>query len=226
MRDRRRLSRDRDIRERRDDSRDRARRRREGSTDSKRKGRRDSSKGRGDDRNGQPKRADVSFAHTNPGVTICSLLILQSPGSSTANKQLDEEKKKAERLAKLEAWKAKQAAEKEKKLKELALAGGTRGLLEEMDKKAAGSPTVASPPGPQSPAGTASPAPYAGKFDPKTIAKKATTVSTAPATLGTDVAVPVKAKQPAKGPPAETKRFPPEKFTKCKFSPRALEQIF
>nr|KMM71536.1 pre-mRNA-processing ATP-dependent RNA helicase prp5 [Coccidioides posadasii RMSCC 3488] len=48
--------------------------------------------------------------------------------------QTDEEKK-AERLAKLEAWKQKQAAEKERKQKELAAAGGARSILAEIDKR-------------------------------------------------------------------------------------------
>ncbi|KAK7952220.1 uncharacterized protein PG986_007948 [Apiospora aurea] len=86
--------------------------------------------------------------------------------------------KKAERLAKLAAWKKKQEEAKQKE----ATPGGTRKLLAQMDEKANGTPlsassTVASPA-----AAVASPideailspaAPYAGKFDPKAIAKKA-----------------------------------------------------
>lgn len=121
-----------------------------------------------------------------------------------APKQTEDEKK-AERLAKLEAWKQKQAAEKERKQKELDASGGTRGLLDEIDKKAhlptatkspvvtspaVGSPAVASPAAPDTPEEDAAPAPYAGKFDPKAIAKKASSATTAASKLGTDVALP------------------------------------
>ncbi|KAI1489733.1 P-loop containing nucleoside triphosphate hydrolase protein [Biscogniauxia mediterranea] len=84
--------------------------------------------------------------------------------------------KRAERLAKVSAWKKKQ--EEKEKQKE-ATPGGTRMLLAEMDQKANGissnaTPTITSP-APVSPADSQvlSPAtPYAGKFDPKAIAKK------------------------------------------------------
>ena len=46
-------------------------------------------------------------------------------------------------------------------------------MLDEIDKKAMLSPAVASPRSPATPEAPASPAPYAGKFDPKAIAKKA-----------------------------------------------------
>ena len=81
--------------------------------------------------------------------------------------------KKAERLAKLEAWKKKKesAAQKQKDVNP----SQTRNLLAEMDKKATGDTPPAGSPQPSS--GTASPAtpttPYTGKFDPKAIAKKA-----------------------------------------------------
>lgn len=81
--------------------------------------------------------------------------------------------KKAERLAKLEAWKKKKesAAQKQKDVNPAQ----TRNLLAAMDKKSAdATPTAGSP---QASSGTASPAtpstPYTGKFDPKAIAKKA-----------------------------------------------------
>ncbi|KAI0889975.1 P-loop containing nucleoside triphosphate hydrolase protein [Annulohypoxylon maeteangense] len=84
--------------------------------------------------------------------------------------------KKVERLAKLAAWKKKQ---EEKEKQKDPTPGGTRKLLAEMDQKANtatsnSTPTGASP-APISPAETqtTSPAaPYAGKFDPKAIAKK------------------------------------------------------
>ena len=115
--------------------------------------------------------------------------------------QTDEEKK-AERLAKLEAWKQKQAAERDRKQKELEGSAGTRNLLDQIDKKAQGSPAPASPApvsptSPATPNAEASPAPYAGKFDPKAIAKKATASSTGTTKLGTDVALPEIAKASA-----------------------------
>ncbi len=105
-------------------------------------------------------------------------------------------------MAKLEAWKQKQAAERDRKQKELEGSAGTRNLLDQIDKRAQGSPIQASPapPSPTSPAtpnGDASPAPYAGKFDPKAIAKKTTTSSTRTTKLGTDVALPEIAKASA-----------------------------
>ncbi|KAK2065150.1 DEAD/DEAH box helicase [Colletotrichum caudatum] len=99
--------------------------------------------------------------------------------------------KKAERLARLEAWK-KSRESKANKENEVN-PSQTRNLLAEMDKKSVQSPAAASPsvvsptvaspavasPGAASPAptqttasGAASPAPFAGKFDPKAIAKK------------------------------------------------------
>jgi ATP-dependent RNA helicase DDX46/PRP5 len=108
--------------------------------------------------------------------------------------QTDEEKK-AERLAKLEAWKQKQAAERERKQRELATAGGARNILTAMDKKSGILPATSSP---QSPAAQAQnttpeatqPAGYAGKFDPKVIAKKASATASGSTPLGNDVAVP------------------------------------
>ena len=115
--------------------------------------------------------------------------------------QTDEEKK-AERLAKLEAWKQKQAAERDRKQKELEGSAGTRNLLDQIDKKAQGSPAQgspapASPNSPAVPNEDASPAPYAGKFDPKAIVKKATASSSGTTKLGTDVALPETAKASA-----------------------------
>jgi ATP-dependent RNA helicase DDX46/PRP5 len=107
--------------------------------------------------------------------------------------QTDEEKK-AERLAKLEAWKQKQAAERERKQRELTAAGGARSILDEIDKRSRVSPAVASPQSPAPPSQTATPPEYAGKFDPKAITKKAPVTSTGPSLLGKDVAVPDSAK--------------------------------
>ncbi|KAK4144703.1 P-loop containing nucleoside triphosphate hydrolase protein [Dichotomopilus funicola] len=95
------------------------------------------------------------------------------PAKSTPTQTQTEVDKKAERLRKLQAMKEKHA---QKEAKEAAVtAGSTRMLLAEMDQKASGaspgsnSPAAASAsPAPASPA---TPTPYAGKFDPKAIAK-------------------------------------------------------
>ena len=76
------------------------------------------------------------------------------------------------------------AEDKERKEKDLA-AGGTRKLLDDIDQKANGTPAVASPASPATPNSVQSPAPYAGKFDPKAIAKKA--VASSSSTLGKDL---------------------------------------
>jgi ATP-dependent RNA helicase DDX46/PRP5 len=100
-------------------------------------------------------------------------------------------------LAKLEAWKKKQAEERERKQKELAAIGGTRTLLDEIDKRAASSPAVVSPHSPSIANGDASPPRYTGKFDPKAIARKATVSTTGATTLGRDVPLPEIAKASA-----------------------------
>ncbi|KAI9763956.1 MAG: pre-mRNA processing RNA-helicase [Geoglossum simile] len=171
---RRRRSRDRDYRDRRDDSRERDRRRRDDSADSRRKSRRDESR-------------------TRMGSKTSSTKGLESPKPPAQT----EEEKKAERLSKLEAWKKKQAEERERKQKELAAVGGTRTLLDEIDKRAASSPAVASPHSPSIANGDASPPRYTGKFDPKAIARKATVSTTGATTLGKDVPLPEIAKASA-----------------------------
>jgi ATP-dependent RNA helicase DDX46/PRP5 len=118
---------------------------------------------------------------------------LKSPKPPTQT----EEEKKVERLAKLEAWKKKQAEERERKQRELAATGGTRTLLDEIDKRAASSPAVASPLSPSGINGDASPPRYTGKFDPKAIARKATVSATGSTTLGKDVPLPEIAKASA-----------------------------
>ena len=124
-----------------------------------------------------------------------TLLKLDQAQKATA----DEEAKKA-RLAKLEAWKQKVKAQQEGKQKEELQSGaaGTRSLLAEIDKKAAASPATAS--SPQSPATPAEPeplVPYAGKFDPKAIAKKAHASAAASSKLGTDITLPDQSKASA-----------------------------
>lgn len=121
---------------------------------------------------------------------------MQPSKTTSAPTQTDEEKK-AERLAKLEAWKQKQAAERDRKQKELETAGASRSLLDEIDKKAQVSTAVASPVSPESPNDDASPIPYAGKFDPKAIARKASAGPASVTKLGTDVALPEIAKASA-----------------------------
>ncbi|KAJ5131893.1 Pre-mRNA-processing ATP-dependent RNA helicase prp5 [Penicillium atrosanguineum] len=160
-RDHRRRSRDRDYRARRDDSRDRDRRRTDESADLKPK----------PETGGQPSRALETSKPTTP-----------APAAQT------EEEKKAERRAKLEAWKQKQAAERERKQRE-EVASSPRNILDAIDRRSNLSPAVDSPQTPATPTDSAAPSPYAGKFDPKAIAKNATNNNApAPAVLGTDVA--------------------------------------
>ncbi|KAI4101780.1 MAG: hypothetical protein L6R37_004757 [Teloschistes peruensis] len=202
-RDQRRKSRDRDkdSRAKRDDSRDR-RRRRDASTDARRRdGRADSR-----DRSHRPSTAHsdaVSVLINLPEKYTQELSVLQASKKTAAPVQTEEEKK-AERLAKLEAWKQKQAADKSRKQEQLGVAGDTRSLLDEMDKKANAAPAaVASPSAVGSPGAATvaerepSPKPYAGKFDPKAIAKKATAGSAGASKLGTDIALPEVAKTSA-----------------------------
>ena len=79
------------------------------------------------------------------------------------------------------------AADKDRKEKDL-VAGGTRKLLEDIDQKANGSPSTASPASPGTPK-IVSPKPYAGKFDPKAIAKKAVSNSSGASMLGKDMPI-------------------------------------
>ncbi|ETS87384.1 Pre-mRNA-processing ATP-dependent RNA helicase PRP5 [Pestalotiopsis fici W106-1] len=170
--------RDRDDRRKRDDSRDRARSRREGTTDSHRSGPTDS-RARPAAEVCPPFRSKHANIHTSRSQSTDTK---SKPNAPPAAAQSDADKK-AERLAKLAAWKKKQELEKEK-AKE-ATPGATRKLLAEMDQKANGSsaatPSVASPTSAvASPAASTSfpsPAtPYSGKFDPKEIAKKSARV--------------------------------------------------
>lgn len=107
-----------------------------------------------------------------------------------------DEEKKAERLAKLEAWKQKQAAERTRKQKEIDTSGGTRKLLDEIDRKERLTPAVEIPATPDTPVDEVSPTRYGGKFDPKAIVRKATATSSGVAKLGTDIALPEIAKAP------------------------------
>lgn len=213
-RDYRRRSRDRDYRSRKDDSRDQDRRRRDGSADLKHKSRRGDSRDRGATRRSRSrtqevpdsKRSFTSGAHDTYYVGQPSKPTTPAPAPAA---QTDEQKK-AERLAKLELWKAKQAAERERKQQEQAAAGGGRGILDEIDRRSGLSPAVVSPQAPATPTDTASPAPYAGKFDPKAIAKNAASNGTTatPAVLGIDVALPQTTKAPVRAPPVPSAPAP------------------
>ena len=200
VKDYRRRSRERESRNKRDDSRDRARRRRDVSLSPRRKGKVDDGRERSQKATNGAGHSEVSFGlYSGGGVSFASadtLTYLQPTKSTSAPTQTDEEKK-AERLAKLEAWKQKQAAERGRKQKELETAGASRSLLDEIDKKAQISTAVASPASPESSNDDASPIPYAGKFDPKAIARKATAGPASVTKLGTDVALPEIAKASA-----------------------------
>ncbi|EER30064.1 pre-mRNA-processing ATP-dependent RNA helicase PRP5, putative [Coccidioides posadasii C735 delta SOWgp] len=162
-------SRDReDGREYRHRSRDR--RRRDDSADSKSIAKRNESRDRVSSKDSIGKSREVSKPST-PAPPIA---------------QTDEEKK-AERLAKLEAWKQKQAAEKERKQKELAAAGGARSILAEIDKRSTLRQAGVSQ---ETPAPQESESASAKKFDPKTITKNAATQPERLSLLGNDVAVP------------------------------------
>ncbi|KAJ5135837.1 Helicase C-terminal [Penicillium bovifimosum] len=167
----RRRSRDRDYPNRRDDSRERDRRRRDGSADLKPKPRRDDSRDRA------PNRRSTSRTQEPP-----------KPPTPVRTAQTAEEKK-AERLAKLEAWKQKQAAERAKK-ESGQPKDDTKKILDAVGPKSVLSPAGSSPQTPITPAEYPTPTAYPGKFDPKAIAKSVTSNTVAPAVLGTDVAVP------------------------------------
>lgn len=195
-RDERRRSRDRerDHRHRRDESRDALRRRRDDSADSRRNGRRHDSRDRDSRRDAGKSNLEVRTQPlTIPSGAHNGRQNIKSPVSVS---QSAEEQKTA-KLARLEAWKQAQAAKQAEKAKEFAASGGTRNILNEIDKRAAVSPAASSPQSPSA-SGDASPAPFVGKFDPKAIAKKvAGTADIAggrSGPLGADVSAPVPTK--------------------------------
>lgn len=179
---------DRDPRTRRDDSYDQGRGRRDGTADSQPRSRRGDSRDRGvaPAETTKPKGTEVRI-HKNFNSHIYINTSSQADASSKPATQAEVDKK-AERLAKLAAWKKKQ--EEKEKQKDVT-PGGTRKLLAEMDEKINGTssnatPTV-TPLAPASPATqqpTSPAVPYTGKFDPKAIAKKSApkvqSLSTAP----------------------------------------------
>ncbi|SPQ19426.1 486b3028-58dc-4be6-9e38-16e21b20485d [Thermothielavioides terrestris] len=128
-----------------------------------------------------------SRAHKADGVAGRDSEDSQSVKSTQTQAQTEAEKK-AERLRKLQAMKEKHALKEAREAD--VTAGSTRQLLAEMDQKASGAADLRSPlptqasPAPASPA-AAAPAPYAGKFDPKAIAKNSKAArSQSPAKLG------------------------------------------
>jgi ATP-dependent RNA helicase DDX46/PRP5 len=125
---------------------------------------------------------------------MAAQLNLQTSKPSTPNPNAEDQK--AARLAKLDAWKKKQAAEQAKKEAELEAAGGARSILTEIDKKAELSLAISSPHSPIV-SGNVTPVPYAGKFDPKAIVKKAHVSTSTSDVLGADVAAPHIPKQSA-----------------------------
>ncbi|CAG8211740.1 unnamed protein product [Penicillium olsonii] len=186
--------RDRDIRPRRDDSRERDRRRADDSADVRPKFRRDDSRDRASSRRSMSKSREVSHPIYDSVVVNGSNRTQQSKQSTPApSGPTDDEKKKADRLARIAAWKQKQAAEREKNQPTQATSD-PKNALDAIDRKSALSPAAGSPQTPATPADTEPPASYPGKFDPKAIAKSSSTNSAAPAVLGTDVALPNSAK--------------------------------
>lgn len=189
-RDDRRRSRDRDARPRHDDTRDKERRVRDESTES-RKRKRDSSRDRPAKKDSIDVTREVSLALFRRSSTTHRSVQSSKASASAA---LTAEEQKAARLAKLEQWKKNQAAEQAKKQKELEAAGGARSILNEIDRRAGFSPAATSPMSATTPVTpdvpSPAPTPYAGKFDPKAIAKKAHHTSTASKILGGDIAAP------------------------------------
>ena len=179
---RRRRSRDREYRDRRDDSRDRARSRREDHTDSRPYSRGDGSHAKSSSKVENTRSNEVWF---HGSFSMKGLADRHKASKAASPAPQSEDQKKAERLAKLEAWKKKIAEDKERKEKEVS-AGGTRKLLDDIMQGAPPTSATASPASPMTPA---SPKPYAGKFDPKAIAKKASGHSHATTALGTDLSL-------------------------------------
>ncbi|KAL1878626.1 pre-mRNA processing RNA-helicase [Diaporthe australafricana] len=118
--------------------------------------------------------------------------MLKCAAKSTQTQAQAQSDKQAERLAKLEAWKKRTLTKQANKETD---ATSTRKLLAEMDGRASGTPTAiaspsngtpgaASPSTPQSAQDASPTVPYAGKFDPKAIAKKSAARHHSPVPLG------------------------------------------
>lgn len=199
----RRRERSRDARPRRDDSP--ARSRREGTVDStasRSKTEDARQRGQVSDSKATPKEAEVRVSHCSDHIQDADPSAQAAKSTQTqAQTQSD---KQAERLAKLEAWKKKTLTSKQ--ATKDSDASSTRKLLAEMDGKASGTPTamgsplhgtsaLASPSTPQSAQDASPTVPYAGKFDPKAIAKKSAARHHSPTALG---AIPVAPAAPGK----------------------------
>ncbi|KAJ5098966.1 Pre-mRNA-processing ATP-dependent RNA helicase prp5 [Penicillium argentinense] len=172
-------SRDRDRARDRDRDRERERRRREDSADLRHKSRREDSRDR-----------DRSYRRRSRTRSP-----VPSKSSTPAPHETDEQKK-VNRLAKLEAWKAKQSEQLAKKQEGEV---GSQKILEAIDRKSGLSPAVGSPSTPVTPADLSASTGYAGKFDPKAVARNATAANAttgSPAVLGMDVTVPESARAP------------------------------
>ncbi|KAL9035466.1 MAG: hypothetical protein Q9214_006569, partial [Letrouitia sp. 1 TL-2023] len=98
-----------------------------------------------------------------------------------------------------------------------------------MDQKAQASPpTMSAPTSPpvEPTSGDASPIAYAGKFDPKAIARKATASSHSSTKLGTDVALPAIAKMPATFKSTSSGLKPNQKLASASETPCKLNLIY
>ena len=105
-------------------------------------------------------------------------------------KQTDEEKR-VERLAKLDAWKQRQAAEREQKEKQESASRRNLRVSDEIVHHANDLPMASSRASPPPVTAVDSAVPYAGKFDPKSIAKKAAPASSESlGALGDDITLP------------------------------------
>lgn len=165
----------RDYRGRRDDSRDRRSRRDDSADSGPRRG--DAGRPRSQRADGAPGRDSEVRTHPLPRprdpFSAADAVQDPQPAKSTPTQAQTEAEKKAERLRKLQAMKEKHALKEAKEAD--VTAGSTRMLLAEMDQKASGAASLSTPaaPAPVSPAAAspAASAPYAGKFDPKAIAR-------------------------------------------------------
>lgn len=129
---------------------------------------------------GENGRANVGNEVGPQGARSSTTTDRERQQASATDAQSEVERIRAEKMAKLDAWKRRKMGGAEPAKQKEVNPLQTRNLLAEMDMKATGtSPTplstVASP-APNDVSGSASPitpaTPYAGKFDPKAIAKK------------------------------------------------------
>src|SRR3569833_2228418 len=182
-------------RNRRDDSNDRARGRREGTADSRPRSRGDDGRQRGPRQ--QLDGARAKDAEVRPILsTIRADLVANTPpqpAKSMPTQEKSEADKKAERLAKLEAWKKKHEQKQRMEIDAnpscsclllVVLVVFVCGSLVGVVFPSLATSGVASPTTPQTGADASPAVAYAGKFDPKAIAKKAAPRHHSPARLG------------------------------------------